>query len=544
MGKEFERIRRKILSKETGAILKKFGQFKIALGFPNSYEVGISNLGFQTMYRLFNQKKEVICERFFWFEKFEKVLTLESSKDLRQFDVVAFSVPFELDYPNVLQILKNSNIPLKSNERTEDFPILVAGGVALTLNPEVLANFFDLIFIGEAEEIVDDFVDLFFQGNSKEELLLKLAKIKGCYVPKFYQVAYDQNEMIKKITYLSEVSKPQRRISDFKKAESFSKILTPLGHFKSTFLLEVARGCARNCRFCAIGFINKPFRIKSKFEIEKIMEKNFPEAKKKKVGLIGSLISDLPDLEELCSKLYEKDYSIGVSSFRAEKLSPKILEILVKSGLKTLTIAPEVGSERMWKIINKNINREDVLKSAQIAFSSGIQNLKLYFIIGLPFEEKEDIEGIIELVKEVAKIFQKGKRKIILSINPFIPKPFTPFQCAPFCIPEKLKEKMKIITSGVKKIKNIKLEKKSIRESQKQALFSLGNRKVGEVLHYQIVEGIDFNSACQKINLNLKQILFVEKSLTTVFPWEIVEAEIKRDFLISEYQKAQKGTGL
>jgi radical SAM superfamily enzyme YgiQ (UPF0313 family) len=561
----FTNLRDKLLSSErclipikTGNFSRGSNAFRIALGFPNAYEVGMSNLGFQTIYRLFNQMDGVVCERFFLFDfpPYKGTKTLESDRNIKDFDLIAFSVPFELDYPNVLQLLKSSHLPLLSAERNTKSPLVIAGGVAPTLNPEILAPFMDCILIGEAEEMIVEFMERYLhlqsEKVSKEEILLELTRIKGVYVPQFYEIDYHENGNIRQINPRKGVPQIiERRSVNLSQTETFSSIITPHTHFKDSLLIEASRGCIWGCRFCAAGHINQPCRFHKKESILSQVKKYLQNSKH--VGLIGAVISDHPELEEICAALHSDGLEIGTSSLRVDMLSPELLKILVDSGLKTLTLAPEVGTEKMWKVIKKRINREAVLKSVRIAEDSQIPNLKLYFIIGLPYEDERDINGIVELIHDVYNIFmldhkrlitdgeRKHKRKrIILSINPFIPKPHTPFQWCAMNSEEELKDKLRRIEAGIKSFKRVHLEKKSLREAILQGIFSLGNRKVGMGMLYKIEEDSNYRQAWRKAEVDPNRIVFEIKTLNSILPWDLIDTGVEKSLLISEFEKAKE----
>ena len=497
---------------------------------------------------------QVVCERFFLFDfpHYGGAKTLESDHPIRDFDLIAFSIPFELDYPNVLKLLKLSQIPLLSSQRKEDSPLIIAGGVAVTLNPEVLAPFFDCLFIGEAEEMISEFMETYMTLHDtkapKDEILLKLSKIKGVYVPRFYQVNYHEDGCVQDIKIKEGApSVIQRRRVNLDGMETFSPIISPYAHFKNSLLIEVGRGCVWGCRFCAAGHIYQPARFYKKESILNQVKKYAQDSLH--VGLIGAVVSDHPELENICETLAMNGFEIGTSSLRVDMVSPQLLKILCDSGLKTLTLAPEVGTEKMWRVINKKLTWENVLKSAELAKDALIQNLKLYFIVGLPFEKEEDIDGIVNLIGEVHQIFLRDKktnerkdslRRIKLSINPFVPKPHTPFQWCGMSQEEELKKKFNKIADKVNNLKGIYLERKSIREAILQAIFSLGNRKVGEGLFYKIEENLSFSQAWKKAGVNPNLIAFESKSLASILPWDIIDSGMSKSYLKAEFEKAKK----
>lgn len=551
-------IKERLLTSEKGRITNKAPLLRVALGFPNSYEVGISNLGFQTIYRLLNQTDRVGCERFFLFDSpsYGGTKTLESDRNIRDFDIVAFSVPFEMDYPHVLQLLKHSAIPLLSSDRKSNAPLVIAGGIAPTMNPEVLAPFVDCLLIGEAEEMLIEFMEQYLQLRSekidKNQLLLELSKIEGVYVPRFYHPNYQEDGTVKSIdTEKGVPSVIKRRSVKLEGTETFSPIISPHAHFKNTFLIEVGRGCARGCRFCAAGHLYQPLRFQTSESILSQVERH--SGGSKHVGLIGSMVSDHPHIEEICSALVTKGLEIGTSSLRVDRISSKLLEALVDSGMKTLTVAPEAGTDRMWKVIKKDIDREVVLKSAKLAFEASVPNLKLYFIVGFPYEEEKDIDGIIRLVHDVHAIFVKGQktpsgekeklRRIKVSVNPFIPKPHTPFQWCPMEKEGELKRKLDKIAKGIGKLKGVRMEIKSVRQAVIQGILSLGNRKVGEALRYTVEENLNYSQAWKKAGVEPSWIAFTPKDLCSKLPWDILDTGIDKSSLAKEFEKAVRAAG-
>ena len=392
------------------------------------------------------------------------------------------------------------------------------------------------------------------EKGSREEKLLELSRIKGLYVPRFYEFSYHPDGTVSEVTVHK--GAPERVVSrpmNLKEMETFSPITSPHAHFKNSFLVEVGRGCARGCRFCAAGYAYLPCRFQGAESVLSQVERHAGTSRH--VGLVGSLISDHPGLENICEALHSKGFEIGTSSLRVDSISENLLRILVDSGMRTLTVAPEVGTDRMWEVINKNIDRQAVLKSAELASEAGIPTLKLYFIIGLPFEIEEDVEGIVDLVCEVHGIFIKKykpdklsqkKRSVLrtlrISVNPFIPKPHTPFQWCGMDQEKELKRKLAKITDGLKTLRGVRIEKKSTRQAILQGLLSLGNRDVGMALFYAAEENLNYRQAWKKAGVESEQIVFRPKKLDSFLPWNMIDVGIAKSRLVKELKEAQGAT--
>ena len=456
--------------KETGAIRKHWaGRIRVALVYPNTYHLGMSNLGFQTVYHLINEMDHLVCERVFLPDRSrspaeEKPKSVESERPLTDFDVVAFSVSFESDYPHILTILDASGIPLKTEDRVSSHPIVLAGGVACFLNPEPIAAFIDGFLIGEAEEIVVRFFSRFDPEEDRSRMLETLARsVAGIYVPRFYDVDYKRDGTIRSFAPNRDVPERVRRVylENISKTSTCSALMTPDTTFDQTFLIEVARGCTHGCRFCSAGYIYRPARFRSPELVAACMAQGADAAPR--IGLVGAAVSDFPGLGELCRRYYGEEVRISFSSLRADAISPELLHTLKHSGVKTATIAPDAGSERMRQVINKGITESDILSAAETLVGEGIPNLKLYFMVGLPTETDADVTAVIDLCKQIKHRFLKSSRtrgrigEITVSLNSFVPKPMTPFQWAAMDEVFTLKRKGKKIKEGLRRVANLRL---------------------------------------------------------------------------------------
>jgi radical SAM superfamily enzyme YgiQ (UPF0313 family) len=546
---------KELLAQEEGTVRKEWGgRIPICLVFPNTYHVGMSNLGCQLLYRLLNAEPDVVCERAFLPETKElgeycrsntPLLSLESSKPLAQFQIIAFSIPFENDFPNILSILALVKIPLKAKDRDQRFPLIVAGGAAVTLNPEPLATFVDLFFIGEGEESVMDFLKAFQKGgDSKEGFLEKAGGIEGIYCPSFYRVEYNEGGFIKEFqprTDKTPTKIKRRWIKDPTQLPSGSAILTSQTEFKEMFLIEVNRGCPQQCRFCAARGIYHPFRNRTLDTL--IHEADLGLQHGRRIGLVGSALGNHPDFTELCAHITKQGGQISIASIRADAITDEVARLLAKSNHRTVTMAPETGTERLRAVVAKGLRDEQIFSAAEILASHGITNLKLYFMIGLPTETLEDIEAIITLTKQIRHHMGKGGRKIgeiTLSITPFVPKAWTPFQWHPFEEVKKLKERIKTIKKGVGKIPRTRVIHDLPKWGYAQTLLSMGDRRVGDILLLVHQAQGDWTAALKNSYINPDFWVYREKGETEILPWDFIDHGINKGDLWKEYMEAVK----
>ncbi len=542
---------KEFLAAEKGTVRKDWaGKIRIALAYPNHYHVGMSNLGFHAVYRLLNDHQDIVCERVFLPEDAGTihggVRSMESQRPLDNFDIIAFSISFENDYPNLLTLLTEAGIPRWSSERdTPHHPLVIAGGVTAFLNPEPIAPFVDCFLVGEAEPILDVFLDVYRSHSEKDALLKALAvNVPGIYVPGLYDVAYNPDGTIAEFQPKRGIPEKVQRVAaeDLSSWDTCSTILTPHTTFSDTYLVEAARGCPHGCRFCAAGFVYRPPRFRSKDALQSCLERG--AVRSKRVGLMAAAVSDVPYVEELCQKALDKGVELSFSSLRADRLTPELLSVLRQSGLKTVSIAPDTGSERLRRVINKGITEQDVLRATDLLVSAGIPNLKLYFMVGLPTETMSDVEAIVALCKQIKHRFLKASRttkrlgQISVSLNSFIPKPFTPFQWVPFEDLKILKAKIKHVKEGLRRVANVRVHADVPRWAYIQALLSRGDRRTAQLLSAAHENNGNWPKTLKASVINPDFYVYRERPLDEILPWDFIDHGINKTFLIEEYHKA------
>jgi radical SAM superfamily enzyme YgiQ (UPF0313 family) len=534
------------------------GRLRVALAFPNTYFVGMSNLGFQTVYSLFNAEEAIVCERTFLPPKSELealrssnagLVTLESQTLVREFDIFALSVSFEWDYTNVLTLLRLAGIPLRAADRTPHDPIVMIGGAVTFVNPEPLALFADIIAAGEGEALIPPLVHAFREASDRQDLLRRLVAERGFYVPSFYDVKYADDGTIESFvvkegtTAPAIVKKAALRTTDAADPPA-TKIFTPDTEFGSRFLIEVVRGCANLCRFCWAGYNYLPVRAFPKDRILDLARR--AKSYSDRAGLVSIALCDHPQIEEILTSLVEMGYSISPASLRLDDLTPTILRLLRESGERTITIAPETGSDRLRRVINKTITNDEILAAADMIFSTGFDNLKLYFMIGIPTETDDDLDAIRDLALQLREIMLRYARprghvgRIVGSVNPLVPKPGTAYQWLPMENDASIGRKIKRMHGLMADIDNVYFNIKSERHSFYQALLSLGDRRVAPAIEAAERNGGDWRAAVKEAGIDADFYVFRDRSRDDVLPWDIIDGGMKDTFFRAEADKAMR----
>jgi radical SAM superfamily enzyme YgiQ (UPF0313 family) len=547
---------KKLLSQEKGAVVRDWGaRWPVALVYPQIYPVAMGNLGFQAIYRLLNDTSGLHCERAFLpspedWEEYRRtrtpILSLESQRPLRDFAAVAFSISFEADYPYVLQILEDAGIPLLAAARRPGDPLVLAGGVATFLNPEPLAPLVDAFFLGEGEAGAVPFFQFLAEGEPEQDrhlLLRDLAQtIPGAYVPAGYTPRYQTDGTL--AAFEPEPGFPPRvrapHLAELAPYPTHSHILAPQSEWGEMFLVETGRGCSRGCRFCAAGFVYRPPRERPLEELWTQIEQGLLE--KRKVGLVGAAVSDHPEVKELCRKILAAGGDIGISSLRADSADEELFRLLAQGGVRSVALAPEAGSDRLRKVLNKGLSRDDLAQAAVAVSRAGIPQLRLYFMVGLPTETLADIEEIPRLVRHLEHCVVKdsfGKRRlglITLSISSFVPKPFTPFQWTPFLDVAELKKRLKLVTREFHGVKEVRVHTDLPKWAYVQALLARGDRRVGDILLAAHRHG--WNRAFRESPVNPDFFTLRERHPEELFPWDFIDHGLQKDYLWDEYQRA------
>lgn len=552
-----EKIRAR-LEKEKGTTYKGHsGRLRVALAFPNTYYVGMSNLGFQIVYGLLNDMDDVVCERVFLPDEADleeivrtggTLVTMESQSAVRDFDILAYSLSYELDYPNVLRILSLCGIEPLSDKRVplSGSPLLLAGGPAATFNPEPLASFIDAFAIGEAEVILPELIDAVFSGQELDtrDFLLKLSRVKGVYVPALYEPEYNQDGTIEHIKVAEGAPERISRqyLPELEEHTAVTGILTPETEFSNMILAEVARGCGRHCRFCVAGYAFLPPRSRqTEGVLDAVYSLGEMEGQPPRVGLLSASVFDHPSSKLICDSLAEADRLFSISSTRADTLSKDIVDVLRRGGHETLTIAPEAGTDRLRRTINKAMTDDDVYRAADTAWDGGFRRLKLYFMIGLPTETDDDLAGIIALTKKIAGMH--AWERIGVSASCFVPKPWTPFQWAPMEDEKILAAKVALLQKSLRGVRHVHVAGESAREGIVQGVLARGDRRLRDALLVFASEKSSWKAAFRKGDIDPVSYAQRHRHKDEVLPWSHIDLGVDPGYLWKEYQAALESSG-
>ncbi len=556
--KKSERRSVKPQTPEAGQIRKHWRhRLSVALVYPNHYHVGMANLGLQTVYRLLNDIDTVVCERVFLPEHRSRTprpaVSVESGRPLHQFDLIAFSIAFENDYPNLLTLLDQAALPLRTLNRDATHPLVIAGGVACFLNPEPIAPFIDAFLIGEAETSLVPFVRrlqaLAFPNDADRKATLRevARNVTGAYVPQFYQPSYNPDGTLADFAPLIDVPARITRSTplDVARTPTCSTLLSAAASFDHSYLIEVSRGCPHGCRFCAAGYVYRPPRFRPLAQLETSMTHGATQSDH--VGLVGAAVSDLPDLVALCHKARAHQLRLSFSSLRADAMNDALIEALRTGNVKTATIAPDAGSERMRCVINKGLDEQTILAAAEALVAGGIPNLKLYFMIGLPTEEEADVLAVVTLCKRIKHHFLQASRArkrigtITVSVGAFVPKPFTPFQWSAMDATKTLKQKIRTIKAALKTVPNLNVHTDVPRWAYIQALLARGDRRVADLLEKAHQHNGNWPRTLKEAPLDADFYILRERDLNEILPWDFIDHGIEKKFLQREFKRAVQG---
>jgi radical SAM superfamily enzyme YgiQ (UPF0313 family) len=563
------------------------GDITACLAYPNVYRLGMANLGFQAVYHILDRDRRVSVDRAFLPDpderelirgRREQLVSFEGGRPLGDFEILAFSISFETDYLNVLAILEMAGIPIRRSERAlGGYPLIMAGGPAVFLNPEPIADFIDLFLVGEGEEMIPEFLTRYQQarddGMTGLTKLEYLAQVEGAYLPDHFRPVYDESGRLAAMNY-SGPGRPQvkrRLVHDLNRYNTTSLILTDESVFGDMYLVEASRGCQWGCRFCAAGFMYRPIRYRTPERIVEEAERGLGE--RHVIGLVGAEMASVPGVADIAEFVAERGGRLSPSSLKADCITPRLAASLGRNGNRSVTVAPEAGSERMRKVINKNLTEPEILNAAEMLVGEGVENLKLYFMCGLPEERDEDVLEIAGLTGRIVARMKSGSKsrigRVTVSLNPFVPKPWTPFQWDAMEDVRSIKRKVSIVRDALARLDApVELDAESPRDAYFQTMLSRGDRRVGAILERlnakrcettgeiwqelgairREVSGSSPAPSRERARVRVSSAspalpnpdFYVTRDYghDELFPWDFIDHHIHKWFLLSERKKA------
>ncbi len=543
------------LAREQGhTIYPAGGRTRFALAYPNSYFVGMSNLGLHIIYDILNRRPDTACERFFLpdgreLDEYRRtqtpLLSMETQTPLSDFAVIGFAVSFEMDYFHLLDMLEVGRVPVLASERGERDALVIAGGPCATFNPEPLSLFVDAFIIGEGEETIGRFMDVYHDakadGADRAETLRRLSHIPGIYVPSLYGHDYNESGELEAIYPIGDApSRVERQwVKNLDDFPAHTVVVTDETEF-NLYLIETARGCGRHCRFCMAGYCFRRPRNRSLGVLKDAVKA--AKVYGKRIGLMGAAISDYPEIDALSEYILSEELTMSVASFRADSVTETMIRSLAESGMKTITLAPEAGSARMRAVINKGIEEEHLFRAMDLGMAAGIRHYRLYIMLGLPYETEDDVDAVADLAGRLKDYLERHESRgtLTLSINPFIPKPFTPFQWAPMANKKYIEASLKRLKKTLSGRKGIEMIAEPTKSAYIQGVLARGDRRVSRALYraHQSGGAKSFSRAMKEEALKDEDYLYREYGEREILPWDVLDMGMKKEYLYEEWRRA------